>query len=114
MLHSLFRACLKLSFSMWLYVYAVGVMNTHLRGRPHQFNLDKLKSAERSVYVRGFPKSSTTKDDLQGLFELFGKVKSIWLPGSFVSETPVISEHSYQLLLYAGVCNSRVCRGEKC
>ena len=69
-------------------------MNSHLRGRPHQFNLDKRRSAERSVYVRGFPKHTTIKDDLQALFERFGKVKNIWLPGSYVSGLPVIREQS--------------------
>ena len=61
-------------------------MNAHLRGRPHQFNLDKRRSAERSVYVRGFPVHSAVKEDLQELFEPFGKVKSIWLPGNYVRE----------------------------
>lgn len=74
--------------------FAEAVLNSHLRGRPHQFNLDKRRSAERSVYVRGFPKYSTIKDDLQSFFERFGKVKSIWLPGSYVSETLVIRVHS--------------------
>ena len=77
-------------------------MNTHLRGRPHQFNLDKHRSALRSVYVRGFPKHSSAKDDLQALFEQFGKVRKIWLPGNFVSTSGVLIR--WAELIYHGMC----------
>ena len=60
-------------------------MNDHLRGRPHQFNLDKQRSAARSIYVRGFPNKPSIQKDLQALFELKGKVKNVWIPGNFVS-----------------------------
>ena len=85
-------------------------MNAHLRGRSHQFNLDKQRSAARSVYVRGFPNHSAIKDDLRVLFERYGKVKNIWLPGNYVSVLYVSglrwAELRYDIFSWTGFCNS--------
>lgn len=65
---------------MQLCTAAEVTLNCHLRGRQHQFNLDKRDAAERSVYVRGFPVPST-QQDLDELFKQFGKVKRLWMSG---------------------------------
>lgn len=54
-------------------------LQEHMRGRGHMRNLDRLRLAEKSVFVRGFA-SETTSSDLQSLLEKeVGKVASVWV-----------------------------------
>lgn len=57
-------------------------------------NLDKRRAAERSVYVRGFPKASS-KEKLLEFFSECGKVLDIWLSGNGVSFVAVCIEQLY-------------------
>ena len=66
------------------YFYAEKTLNSHLQGRLHQLNLDRSQSAERSVYVRGFPKTSS-KAELIEFFVKFGPVHDVWMSGDGVS-----------------------------
>lgn len=63
---------------------AVVTINHHLRGRPHQMNLDKQRSASRSIYVRGYTKH-TSKQDIREFFQVFGTINTIWMPETAVS-----------------------------
>lgn len=54
-------------------------LQEHMRGRPHLRRLDSLKSAEKSVYIRGFPPDLTRATLCSFLEEQVGSVQSIWL-----------------------------------
>ena len=66
------------------YLYAEKNLKMHLRGRQHRVNLDRSQSAERSVYVRGFP-NTLSKPELVEFFGKFGTVCNAWMPVNGVS-----------------------------
>lgn len=54
-------------------------MQQHLRGRPHLRRLEKLRSSEKSVYIRGFS-ADTTSEGLRDFLEgEVGQVSTLWL-----------------------------------
>lgn len=54
-------------------------LQAHLHGRKHLRGLDKLKAFEKSVFIRGFP-GTTSSDTLQKfLEEEVGGVNSVYL-----------------------------------
>ncbi|XP_074652544.1 speckle targeted PIP5K1A-regulated poly(A) polymerase-like [Tubulanus polymorphus] len=59
-------------------VNSEAIMETHIRGKKHQKNVERsIQTAERSVYVRGFPKGHNADIILERYFEKFGTIEEI-------------------------------------
>ena len=54
-------------------------LRQHVEGRRHLAALQRVETARRSVYVRGFPPAETKYSDIKSLFEQFGSVVQVAL-----------------------------------
>ena len=62
-------------------------LRQHVEGRRHIVALQKLETARRSVYVRGFPPTETKYAEIKSLFEQFGSVVQVALDDKKVQGT---------------------------
>ena len=61
-------------------------LQQHFRGRKHLRGLQKLRSSEKSIYIRGFPSDTTNRILQSFLEENVGGVSSLWLSNDVRSE----------------------------
>ncbi|KAL5478122.1 hypothetical protein EMCRGX_G025003 [Ephydatia muelleri] len=62
-----------------IYTSSEEQLRQHLEGRRHLALLQRVETARRSIYVRGFPSAETKYSDLKSLFERFGSVVQVAL-----------------------------------